>query len=148
MQRMKHLLQLGQSFTCPRFRDDLVYKLVPGPSVDKTRFELDSRFITGFRDEEKPGGWKRSVQTQIDRRPDDWETLGDVVFRVIHTEMTGGGAGHGSGDRYPDGHRVIAEDSSGRRVRFYQSGCFQNMVPPGDVCLVGDEPEAPPGALW
>lgn len=65
--------------------------------------------------------------------------IGDYV--VERTRMTGGGSGHGYNDYYPDGHQVRARklnedgsyDPDGTVVEFYQSGCFNNTILPGEV---------------
>ncbi|WPS85658.1 hypothetical protein SMD22_00975 (plasmid) [Brevibacillus halotolerans] len=61
--------------------------------------------------------------------------IGEYV--VIHTELSGGGFGHGIYDEYPDGHKVKCKklkdghfDPNGIEVSFYQSGCFSNMITP------------------
>ncbi len=57
--------------------------------------------------------------------------LGDGLYRVTATCMTGGGTGHGANDIYPDGHRLTlmrerdgAIDWREPPKHFYQSGCF------------------------
>ncbi len=63
---------------------------------------------------------------------------------VIRTQSNGGGTGHGPHDVYPDGHEVtiqmihsIAEGpSSDLTLKFYQTGCFTNMIEPKDIELV------------
>ena len=63
---------------------------------------------------------------------------------VERTAMTGGGTGHGPHDIYPDGWHVTARrltatgayDPTGVTTKFYQSGCFTNMVMPHEVVVV------------
>jgi hypothetical protein len=63
---------------------------------------------------------------------------------VVHTAVTGGGTGHGPHDVYPDGHEVtIQRLPYGQRtpdteltLKFYQDGCFTNMIEPQDIELV------------
>jgi len=51
------------------------------------------------------------------------------TYAVVRTAMDGGGTGHGPGDVYPDGHHVYCRRvSDGKRVGFYQSGCFNAMI--------------------
>lgn len=75
-------------------------------------------------------------------KTDDCE-VGDSLWVVIKTEMSGGGTGHGPHDVYPDGWGVtaaeITEDGSptGRRIFFRQSGCFTNELLPDAVKIVG-----------
>lgn len=66
-------------------------------------------------------------------------------FVVVETHFDGGGTGHGPLDVYPNGHRVVAKklkegkwDSKGRKLEFYQSGCFTNMILPKDIDVVGE----------
>lgn len=56
-------------------------------------------------------------------------------YIVIDTRFDGGG--NAGNDTYPDGHRVIAQrlskegayDPDGETIDFYQSGCFDCLVP-------------------
>lgn len=58
-------------------------------------------------------------------------------YVVEETNFGGGGIGMGKHDVYPDGHKITARkltksgkyDPKGRRVSFYQSGCFNAMNP-------------------
>ena len=66
--------------------------------------------------------------------------IGEYV--VIKTSYEGGGTGHGPGDVYPDGHRVIATKlqngkwkKEGEEISFYQSGCFTAMINPMQIAL-------------
>jgi hypothetical protein len=69
---------------------------------------------------------------------------GSALFVVISARMGGGGTGMGPYDVYPDGWSVAAQrldaegkyDRTGEVVRFYQSGCFNCMVEPGDIEFV------------
>jgi hypothetical protein len=70
--------------------------------------------------------------------------VGDVIqpykrggdYVVVRTAMEGGGTGHGPHDIYPDGWHVEATkldkdgnyDPDGKRIDFYQSGCFTGMI--------------------
>lgn len=67
-----------------------------------------------------------------------------ALYVVTETDFTGGGTGHGANDIYPDGHEVTASklknnkfNPKARPVRFYQTGCFCNMVEPDKVTLAG-----------
>lgn len=61
---------------------------------------------------------------------------GMARYVVVHTELSGGGTGHGLHDVYPDGWCVQARlltnegqyNSRGELITFYQSGCFRCMV--------------------
>ena len=64
--------------------------------------------------------------------------IGEYV--VVHTELSGGGFGHGIHDEYPDGHEVRCKkmkeglyDPKGIEITFYQSGCFSNMITPEQI---------------
>ena len=68
------------------------------------------------------------------------------LYAVLRTEMTGGGTGHGPHDVYPDGHEVTAVRLSpshrplkavGRKIKFYQSGCFHGVVDPDHIKHLG-----------
>lgn len=69
------------------------------------------------------------------------------LYAVLSTTMTGGGTGHGPYDIFPDGHEVTAvllpsisskpTKPSGGKIRFYQSGCFNQMVDPSHIVLKG-----------
>ena len=50
-------------------------------------------------------------------------------YVVIHTELSGGGQGHGKNDYYPNGHRVecFSKDTK-HKVYFYQTGSFTAMI--------------------
>ena len=70
--------------------------------------------------------------------------LGTMRWRVEKVQKTGGGTGMGDHDVYPDGHCVVA--SCGKlALRFYQTGCFNGMVPPSAVRLLNAEefPDVP-----
>lgn len=61
--------------------------------------------------------------------------LGEGIYRVTATAMTGGGTGHGPHDIYPDGHQLTLMrerdgviDWSEKPKHFYQSGCFIDSV--------------------
>lgn len=148
---MKHPLRVGQVFKCSRFTQ-LLHPLgyVGGvPSLDVERLEFDhAALVVAHWTEYSVGGlpWRQSAN--FDRTPHDAPRLGDTLFQVLETRMTGGGTGHGPHDVFPDGHQVVAREVEGTRiVRFYQSGCFVGMQPPENITLVqgpADEPEPPP----
>ena len=70
--------------------------------------------------------------------------IGDIIkpykkggdYVVIEATMEGGGTGHGPHDIYPDGWHVEAQlldkngnyNPDGKKIDFYQSGCFNNMI--------------------
>jgi hypothetical protein len=64
-------------------------------------------------------------------------TRGKAYFVVENVGMQGGGTGHGPNDIYPDGWHVEARrlnekneyDPRGEVIEFYQTGCFNCMVP-------------------
>lgn len=64
-------------------------------------------------------------------------TISSGQYVVEEAIMAGGGTGHGPHDVYPDGWQVTARklnpdltyNPKGKQVRFYQSGCFNCMVP-------------------
>jgi hypothetical protein len=65
-------------------------------------------------------------------------------FVVEETDFTGGGIAM-SNDRYPDGHQVTARklkdgkyDPHGKKLVFYQSGCFSNEILPDKITLTGE----------
>ena len=61
---------------------------------------------------------------------------GDYI--VTKTDMSGGGTGHGPHDVVPDGHHVTCRHTKHQfEVQFYQSGCFNCMVRPGEVEIIG-----------
>ena len=70
-----------------------------------------------------------------------------AAWHVESVAFVGGGTGHGSGDVYPNGHRVTARRGGGdETLRCYQSGCFIGLVEPRHVTLVEpSNPEASPG---
>ncbi len=60
------------------------------------------------------------------------DLIGEYV--VTSTKYDGGGTGHGPHDVYPDGWHVTAKklkqgkyDQKGKKITFYQSGCFTAM---------------------
>jgi hypothetical protein len=64
-------------------------------------------------------------------------------YMVEKTELTGGGVAMFN-DHYPDGHRVTARllkdgkyDPKGRKIVFYQSGCFSGMILMDMITLIG-----------
>lgn len=67
----------------------------------------------------------------------------DAEFIVERTVMDGGGTGHGKHDVFPDGWHVYARRLGRERqyypqaeqIQFYQSGCFNCVVP--EVRVVG-----------
>lgn len=67
----------------------------------------------------------------------------DTLWVVTATELSGGGTGHGSHDVYPDGHGVTAlqvdetGEPTGKKLFFYQTGCFNGMLKPKHVRIVG-----------
>jgi hypothetical protein len=136
---MKNFLSVGQIFTCSEF-SKLCYRLDREPDgrplINETRLHFDhSNKITALWTE-KRDGWEKKHEDVMDLSIHDSETIGRTEFHVLHTEMSGGGTGHGPHDIFPDGHMVVAEDSSGRRVMFYQSGCFVGMVSPEKINLL------------
>ena len=87
-------------------------------------------------------------------KPSEYETVnlgaydksrGESLFVVEKAQMQGGGTGHGPHDIYPDGWYVEArrlnEDNSynpdGELIKFYQSGCFNCLIPEVEVEIVG-----------
>lgn len=71
-------------------------------------------------------------------------------YVVTRTAMTGGGTGHGPGDVYPDGHRVVAipidsqdDENELGRCEFYQSGSFTELITPNQLIWLGSAK-----ALW
>jgi hypothetical protein len=68
-------------------------------------------------------------------------TRAEARFVVERTAMDGGGTGHGPNDVFPDGWHVEARrlNPDGRynpraeKIEFYQSGCFNCMVPQVEV---------------
>ena len=149
---MKHLLRVGQTFICEKF-EDLVYRVdtsllkgVP-PVVNRERLHFNHCSSTTVIWTEERDGWTKKHEDKIDLTVDDVDSIGTKHFTVIHTDMTGGGTGHGPHDVYPDGHQVIAEDGAGRRVLFFQSGCFVGMVTPDDIEWVSGPPDEEPGRV-
>jgi hypothetical protein len=86
--------------------------------------------------------------------------LGSMIWRVEKVSKTGGGTGMGAHDIYPDGHHVVAScvglqvsgrdcrdrgATGGHTLEFFQSGCFNGLVPPSAVQLLNaDEfPDVP-----
>ena len=62
----------------------------------------------------------------------------NTLYIVIHTEMTGGGTGHGRHDVYPDLHCVTARkiqlnQELGTEKRFYQDHKKVNLCGRGKV---------------
>lgn len=63
---------------------------------------------------------------------------------VISVQMNGGGNGHGAHDVYPDGHEVTIQmlpygskiPNNDYTIKFYQTGCFRNMIDPSEIELV------------
>lgn len=51
-------------------------------------------------------------------------------YRVVRTEYSGGGTGHGPHDIFPDGHKVFAQPvgKDSPTISFYQTGCFTAMI--------------------
>lgn len=63
------------------------------------------------------------------------EKIGEGIWRVTSTAMTGGGTGHGPHDIYPDGHELtLMRDRNGvidwseKPRKFYQSGFFERAL--------------------
>lgn len=67
------------------------------------------------------------------------------TYIVNKTTLDGGGAGHGAGDVYPDGHHVFAIKCDPNneykpldtKVEFYQTGAFNCMITPEDIQAEG-----------
>ena len=146
---MKHPLRVNQVFKCPRF-ENLCGTLELGvdgakPHVNWDRLRLadlttnTTAYWTEYRD-----GWEKKHELVFDLRVQ--KSLADTEFLVTRVALTGGGAGHGLHDVFPDGHRVWAKEvidlsdsefTTGKRtVNFYQSGCFSVLVKPKEVILV------------
>lgn len=95
--------------------------------MPKTKFlEVGDVFAVekGMRFYDKPSGGETKA------------SAGDVGnYVVVDARQTGGGTGHGPHDVYPDGWYITARqllesgsyNSKGRRISFYQSGCFTVM---------------------
>lgn len=62
-------------------------------------------------------------------------------YVVLETVVGGGGTGMGQHDTYPDGHHVFCQklksdlrlDNKGRKLDFYQTGCFTAMIEPDRI---------------
>ena len=93
-----------------------------------------------------PHQWARAQFAGRDPRPmTSTAQEGDVIripprdglYVVVRAALEGGGTGHGPHDVYPDGWHVTAcrlhedgtYDPAGHLVDFYQSGCFNDMLP-------------------
>jgi len=143
---MQHPLHVGQVFRCPKFRS-LVHEIdrdASPPKLDKTRLHFDSPATVRIPWTEKgPDGWERKHEHRVEVLVEDPESLAWESFTVTEVDLTGGGNGHGPNDVYPDGHRVTARGTSGRTVRFYQTGCFTGIVKPEDVELLDGPPDVP-----
>lgn len=143
---MQHPLHVGQIFRCPKFRH-LVHELdrdANPPKLDKTRLHFDTSSTVRIPWTEKGlGGWERKHEDTVDLLVEDPEDLAWEKFTVTEVDLTGGGPGNGPNDVYPDGHRVTARGTSGRTVRFYQTGCFTGIVKPEDVELLDGPPDVP-----
>jgi hypothetical protein len=75
-----------------------------------------------------------AIDTTLPITLDTSEYIGEYV--VVNTALTGGGTGMGPHDIYPDGWHVTAKklkngeyDNDGLTIEFYQSGCFNAMLP-------------------
>lgn len=143
----QRFLAVGDVFVCPALAKDTTYQLDYDddgtPSIDRRHLERGgSRQVTATWEEEKEGGWSRQCSETFDLRANE-PALGTCEWVVLHTEMSGGGTGHGPHDVYPDGHRVKARrlrpdgtyDPDGQEIGFYQSGCFIGMVEPDKVTI-------------
>jgi len=81
---------------------------------------------------EKSYATKRAQTGDVILLPDS-----DHKYVVIDTAFDGGGTGHGPHDIFPNGHHVWAKplkndltyDPQARTIDFYQSGCFNGMIP-------------------
>ena len=64
-------------------------------------------------------------------------------YKVVATDVSGGGTGHGCNDVYADGHHVFCEKQRDRDslyerdifVDFYQDGSFTAMIKPAEITL-------------
>jgi hypothetical protein len=153
---MKNLLQVGQIFSCHLFVDLTHPPRADEPTIpDRTRLEFGNKTMEHHVTERKAGGWTRERREVVDYTPLDAQELGTLLFKVLETDMTGGGYGHGLHDKYPDGHQVVAIENchhAPRLVRFYQSGCFRGLVEPKHVTWHAgptDAGKAPAtGSIW
>lgn len=140
---MKYVLQPGQKFRCARFGDQTQYKKV----VHRTHWEegvlvrderdltIDMCSGTNWTERKVEDGWKMERDRYMDLRPSATD-LGTRTWEVMLTSLSGGGTGHGPGDVYPNGHRVIARSDDGTTISFYQSGCFTSVVDPAEFELL------------
>ncbi len=73
------------------------------------------------------------VSENVKERKKEYFKVEEGEFVVINAMLDGGSTGH---DPYPDGHHVFCKrlkegkyDANGAGVNFYQSGCFNNLLP-------------------
>jgi hypothetical protein len=144
---MNRLLRAGDIFrflALPQgcvFKGRIVYaddKWCPEPRPDfgVIRLDYDCK-VTAIWTERKPEGWERKRETDmselllLDYEPGE-------SWRVLETEMTGGGTAMGPHDVFPDGHLARCERTRnpGQELRLYQTGCFIGMAPPELLELV------------
>lgn len=149
---MKHVLYPGQQF---RF---LPFSEYGGPAVlpnilHEASYDSDRRLIadktrahtaSAYEGIVVQGGGEhdgRKVQLRMQWTP-------DTVWTVVDTDFTGGGTGMGVHDVYPDGHFVTAKGNGGVTLTFYQSGCFNGLVPPHGVELLNGDTRPDVSKVW
>lgn len=137
---MRHLLRTGQEFSCSRFKD-LTHCVDRNPdgspilNMQRLKFNHTSKVTVSWT--EKKDDWTRKRSETLDTSVAD-PAIGSTRFRVLHTCIMGGSYEHlGHSSDYPAGHHVIAEDDNGRKIRFYQTGCFVGVTPPEDIQWLG-----------
>jgi hypothetical protein len=96
---------------------------------------------------------KEFVESVLPKSNDD-KSFDTSVFAgkyiVTKTTYGGGGTGMGRHDVYPDGHEVECKkltkdggwDKNGRKISFYQSGCFTAMITPEQIQPIGKMEES------
>lgn len=127
---MDRLLHFNDRFKLPgvKLLGNIVWDRVGQPSVDfavlSTGAPGDGWVICPWT--ERNGDWTRRRETRLCVIAPDVDGL---LWRVTATSFSGGGTAHGPRDTYPAGHHVMAVCVD-RTLRFYQTGCFNGMLPP------------------
>ncbi|MFF2532431.1 hypothetical protein ACFVS2_26550 [Brevibacillus sp. NPDC058079] len=132
-ENVNHVIKIGTIFDNSVDVEEVKKQIIKG-----IQEKFDFRVGIQVKSEEAETFVSSILEKYKEERFDSSIFLGEYV--VVHTELSGGGFGHGIHDEYPDGHEVRCKkmkdglyDPNGIEITFYQSGFFLNKITPEQI---------------